>query len=969
MSKETNKYKFRDGTRQADRMVQALDPAYAQIDGRTVEDLLRYAQELSKRIKYIDFDNQENGDWRVFLEGDPAEMARYLEDPSAFDHDPEKKAYFSRPHFALFLSFLGLMRKAKGELNHLSQRHLDFYYNDVLRFTKKPAIPDSVHVLFELEESGEQTLLSKGTALLAGEDSKGSPLIYRTDQDMVVNHGLVAQLKSVCRDGENYFAASDTTTIIADTSVQEEFPRWKTFGHTPDLNQLKPARIGFAIASPILLLTEGNRIIIVTLYFPEDHKINLTEEQQLPVKLSSKTGLFNATATLRNETNHLKMEINLSAENKNTVEPFGKETAHTTLPQSEYPFLLVEPTAAQRELFLNMINIQIAVEVKGVSNLKLENESGSLNSKKAFEPFVANSEFNNGKYTGQVISSNNRFYFGSPEICSKRIDSLKWDIEWQGTDPKGNLILGNNQKGVINEKIINELTSYISPPDIDVELNDWERYYYIENSKPIKSSITPKIRSFKLDYTASLVGINDTDKIEVYQVHPFGWTAVINPDAEETMNLIPDYNNLGELYIGIENLQPPCTFSLLFQMAEGSANPDLDPLTVNWSYLGEKDWQTPSPHNPQDVQLLLNDNTNGLLQSGIVQLSIPENASNENSLMPIGLHWVRLFVQPIIKPEETASDLNPLTAICDTIEICSNAVRATFFNNENAPDHLIKPLPANSIEELQKQIPAIAKITQPFTSTGGKPIENNNVLYTRISERLRHKNRAITIWDYERLVLENFPEIYKVKCTRGKKPGSVDVIVIPNIQNILPFDPFEPKVPANTLLAIKQLLLTMTTPLSQQYKDPGLTFVQINVRNPSYHPIQLDFDVKFKPGFDPSFYLNKLHMELLRHLAPWAYDQGADIAIGGNIYRYAMVHFIEQQPYVDFVAKLNLYELDKNGMNIQNLGANDALENDDVAGIWVSARQHYITVLYDEEIKAGIGNMRIEYDFFIENKN
>ena len=34
----------------------------------------------------------------------------------------------------------------------------------------------------------------------------------------------------------------------------------------------------------------------------------------------------------------------------------------------------------------------------------------------------------------------------------------------------------------------------------------------------------------------------------------------------------------------------------------------------------------------------------------------------------------------------------------------------------------------------------------------------------RISERLRHKGRAITRFDYERITLEQFPEIWKVKC-------------------------------------------------------------------------------------------------------------------------------------------------------------------------------------------------------------
>jgi diaminopimelate epimerase len=34
---------------------------------------------------------------------------------------------------------------------------------------------------------------------------------------------------------------------------------------------------------------------------------------------------------------------------------------------------------------------------------------------------------------------------------------------------------------------------------------------------------------------------------------------------------------------------------------------------------------------------------------------------------------------------------------------------------------------------------------------------------------LRHKNRAITIWDYEHIILQKFPEIHKVKCLNHSK--------------------------------------------------------------------------------------------------------------------------------------------------------------------------------------------------------
>ena len=50
----------------------------------------------------------------------------------------------------------------------------------------------------------------------------------------------------------------------------------------------------------------------------------------------------------------------------------------------------------------------------------------------------------------------------------------------------------------------------------------------------------------------------------------------------------------------------------------------------------------------------------------------------------------------------------------------------------------------------------------------------SDAFYVRVSERLRHKARAITIWDYEHLILEAFPLIHKVKCLNHTKSVDAD---------------------------------------------------------------------------------------------------------------------------------------------------------------------------------------------------
>ena len=109
----------------------------------------------------------------------------------------------------------------------------------------------------------------------------------------------------------------------------------------------------------------------------------------------------------------------------------------------------------------------------------------------------------------------------------------------------------------------------------------------------------------------------------------------------------------------------------------------------------------------------------------------------------------------------------------------------------NTLEHLSNGLAAGSIKSFEKKVGEIKKISQPIASFGGVPKETQTEYYRRVSERLRHKNKAITQWDYEHLILDQFPEIYKTKCLNHTSkessfaPGEVLIIVIPNSYNFV----------------------------------------------------------------------------------------------------------------------------------------------------------------------------------------
>ncbi len=515
--------------------------------------------------------------------------------------------------------------------------------------------------------------------------------------------------------------------------------------------------------------------------------------------------------------------------------------------------------------------------------------------------------------------------------------------------------------------------------DADDEVVNWDRYFSLELGSPdfqhelypslltkqafsdaetkaltLNLPYTPRLKTFTIGYSAHFeVGVTTGTALpgdRIFHITPFGFKplAVGTGDGPvKRVYFFPYFENEGELLIGLSRLAPPQNLTLLFQMAEGSANPDREPVPVAWSYLSQNEWKALSGTR------LLQDTTNGLLNTGIIELSLPDDATATDTLLTGGLHWLRASIP-------ANADAFP-----DTVEICTQVVEAIFHNQQNEHTHLETHLPAGSIKSTIDTLPEISKIVQPYTSSKGKPAEKDTVFYNRVSERLRHKGRALSMWDYERLVLEQFPEVYKAKCMPADingntvSPGTVDVIVIPDIKGKLPFNPFQPKVPANTVHQI------------QQYLDQRIpAFATVRVKNPAYRQIKTRFAVKMKKGCNEGFYLPRLHEELKRYLAPWAYDEGADIVLGGKVYGNVIVNFIAERPYIDYVAGMKLFQSD-NGIQFVNARLLNKGENliqaDQPDVILVSALQHEIDLIreksYEEKSYEGVGYLKIGLDF------
>lgn len=988
---------LRGGASQQQRLLKTLLPSYVAVDERSLKDLVLFVNRLASEINYHEYnattDVIDKSNWEDFFEITDQDW----DDFSFEDYLKKlKKTSETPPHLALFFGFLQLFEVAQDDLNTITERHLDFYYRNVLQLKENTAVADQAVIIFKLAKNINSYLLKKGTKLKAGKDDTGIERIYELEKDIVVNKAEVEYLKAVYANINNSFSGppnleNNHRIFISPTAnssdgdggdIETDEKSWNTFGEPafPLLGSgvsnekeadRKQAEIGFAIASPILFLAEGKREITVTFTFPSAISTSLSHDHFI-VRLSGEEEWIIPKSDVDDETTASGTTLIITrtlAEDQDAIVAYNKDNLEIPY-DTRWPVISVILNSEKTDnpfIYKTLKNLQptkvdITVDVSGVKDLILQNDQAVLDPSKPFLPF-GNRPF---------IGSN--FYIGSREVFQKELDKLslkfKWnevpagsfntyyaeyettnyrtnsafkidvkcldkkewipaintetalftnslgvgiadDINLPGVDDTSLIKVSNSIKDISRDELLEELDQFdhsktkgfirLTLKGKNFGHKDYPNVYVKQATAMVgelpNPPYTPSIQDLSLEYTSSVT--YDLEKLskseykkrveQYYYADAFGVKEV---DTTKFSNLmLPLFDNEGNLYIGIKDLIPPQTLSLLFQVAEGSANPERLTQLVKWHYLLNNEWKE------FEKEELLADTTNGLLTSGIVSFSVPKGATNNNTLLPTGVHWIRAAVQ------------NHSDAICKLIDVRCQAVLAKFKDNNNDPEHLRVALPADSISKLEKSDSSIKEISQPYSSFNGEVAEESSEYYTRISERLRHKQRGITIWDYERLVLQNFPSVYKVKCVNHTifegtltnysevAPGHVTLIVVSNVQNKNAVDPLRPKTSLSTLDNIYDFITKI---------NPQCATVHVN--DPICEEVRLKFNVKFLKE-DLTFYKLKLEQELKDFLSPWASSCAADIVFGGRIHKSVILNFIEERSYVDYVTCFEMFHI------------------------------------------------------------
>lgn len=427
----------------------------------------------------------------------------------------------------------------------------------------------------------------------------------------------------------------------------------------------------------------------------------------------------------------------------------------------------------------------------------------------------------------------------------------------------------------------------------------WEKVVKMETELmlPPNPPYIPKVKKVSADYIANPV----QEGIEVFQIHPFG---IEKCDETSQFALVPDYQQAGYLYIGLSGISLPAKISLLFFLNEGSGNRNVERPTIQWSVLQGSKWT-------ELASMAVQDDTFGFARSGIIDLSLPIPA-DQNSTWPISfypveeqLYWIRATVaqhpgaiSEIIDvfPHATLvkASIQDDTKSTSSIPTLSGSVQSGTGKDTGSSVVVPDILPPNASKTLVKQ---------PLPPREGKSAESVPQFYTRVSERLRHKNRALVSWDFEHIVLEEFPKIGYVKClnhTSIKKrsivmPGHASLLILPSWSQ-KGISLFAPKTSSMLVEQIASFLSGLIPPS-----------LSLEVQNPEYEIIEVEAEIYFSPEIDSGKALKAINEQLISHIAPWITDPHVK-PFDNTVSYFSLLSSVETFPGVEKVLKFDVYK-------------------------------------------------------------
>lgn len=1017
---------------------------------------LKYSQTATGNELYAFILNLLNGLRQKGIENDkkPNEVASWMQALSMTQSRARQlmpqllRSGQNEPALSLYTVFAHLLEHLYSTINRFPTRRIDFYYNEMLGESLRPASPEKIHLVLPVASENGPIVLPAGSEFVAGSDASGTEILFATQDSIELNDVKVVDLRTLSLKKGAFWEDRIPVYTPAMAMAAPSMSPCPLFGSTRDHSkpaQARDARVGFALASTVLLMREGERRITIQFeYEPHPHTLSLENlRSAFNIAITGTQGWIRIQEYLPSThrqnaalpPHSLQLDMLLSAD-ATPVIPYHPGI-HGENWQCVLPVLRLEVNPQSNSdsqiLFQNLVikDVRIHVDVKNCTDLILHNQMGPLSPLAPFQPF------------GPIPALGDYLLVGCSETRSKNLTDFRVKIEWGGLPEgvhqfadwyhgyskapatadfvarlfalsDGRWYPGEEEATVMAylfdtayptrsgmdshaeiscENILSAARSgerTLFDQDLNYGPGSKNGFFKIALAGPsgafqhqayphllaqtltynarVKSEhlaraipnapYTPTIASIKVDYKACalftprhrLPEQSSSFHDQMFYLHPWGFENALDTRVAP-LTQIPFYAEGGALHIGMEFNRHPREFSLYFHLNRDSdwIPPHID-KSITWWYLASSGW-TLLPA----VQIL-HDSTAHFTNSGIITLSLPKDICNQNPQMPLGKYWLRICA---------ADDV---LHCCRAFSIYAQAVTAVqtqgFASKPNAE------LSHAKVCKLRRSIAGLSEALQLAPTWGGQSPEQIHALRIRMAERLSHKNRALCAHDYERIILQNFPEVYKVKCFAGinpdfphrSSPGHILLVPLSHLYSDGRRQ-IKPRLSGKTLRAIQELI-----------EEHAPKQVALHIVNPYFEHIQVRCAVRFHDNRNKGYFLDKLDNDISTYISPW-HEPGYQTHFGWCIRRYDIEAYIQSLDYIEYVTDLSLLRIAPRTERLFYLDDSETTPIDEFRGrlpwsIAVPSRKHFVNIVDSTQSivpePTGYGELEIGTTFILQ---
>ncbi|WP_028886682.1 hypothetical protein [Teredinibacter turnerae] len=379
------------------------------------------------------------------------------------------------------------------------------------------------------------------------------------------------------------------------------------------------------------------------------------------------------------------------------------------------------------------------------------------------------------------------------------------------------------------------------------------------------------------------------DSLAFYKT-PLGCERSYTLMDEGAYPLFPEWSRDGNLYIGFDIDNQADALSIYFKLdASKTGGSKSESSVLEWCIYTSYGWLELSTAN------ILSDSTNGLTRSGIVYLRLPAQRSRHPGFTGRNCYWLR------VSSSTNLQNYGQLLALqFDVIPLVSTNPQLTL---HSCPQKGLAAGYSNTWQATPA-LPSVSRLLQCEPAIAQKQRETQHAADSRINELLRHRNRGITPWDYERLVLERFAEVQRVKCLPACRvgemkpvPGHIAVIVCPAYNNLNSDE--------RQAFYINRVLLAEIQRYLQSLSSPH---VEIDVCNPVYEKVRVRCKAAFVDPVGVGLNIKRLNNDLFDYLSPGS-SSSQEIDLGWKIGAQDVERFIRERDYVKSVTSISLLKI------------------------------------------------------------